>query len=56
MVCVAVLSSECVLIHVSLWFLCGSLCDVVCFGCLCGLCVFVCVFACKCVFCVKYVV
>ena len=43
MVCVAMLPSECDLIHVSVWFLCELLCDVVCFGCLCGV---VCLFAC----------
>ena len=33
----------CVLINVSVWFLCELLCDVAWFGCLCG---FVCSCAC----------
>ena len=41
-----VLSFECVLIHVSAWFLSELLGDVVWFGCLCG---FVCLCACLCV-------
>ena len=40
-----VLSFECVLIHVSVWFLSELLCDAVRFGCLNG---FVCLWACLC--------
>ena len=45
MVGFVVLSFECVLMHVPVWFLSELLCDAVWLGCLCG---FVCLCACLC--------